>query len=153
MLVPSSCKFLATVLGKKETKKVKAARIAVGRFQESAFRVRGSYNVTVVRSISPPLSPSQKNYEGLLSITIDYYWKSSYLLIYLLPYFSHWIKAFQGKTSDVVMFEQITDPLRQFSLFSFYLLYQLLFLSSIMQITHARKWNVHEYNGSVFTHR
>ena len=25
----------------------------------------------------PPLSPSQKNYEGLLSITIDYYWKSS----------------------------------------------------------------------------
>ena len=37
----------------------------------------------------------------------------------MLPYFSHWINAFKGKTSDVVMFEQITDPLRQFSLFFF----------------------------------
>ena len=67
------------------------------------------------------LSPPQKKYEGLLSITIDYYWKSSYLLIYLLPYFSHWINAFQDKTSDVVIFEQITDPLGPFSFsFSFF---------------------------------
>ena len=35
----------------------------------------------------------------------------------MLPYFSHWINAFKGKTSDVVMFEQITDPLRPFSFF------------------------------------
>ena len=40
----------------------------------------------------------------------------------MLPYFSHWIEAFKGKTSDVVMFEQITDPLRQFSLFLFFVL-------------------------------
>ena len=32
-------------------------------------------------------------------------------------------------------------------LFFFYLLYQLLFLSSIMQITPARKWKVHQHNG------
>ena len=37
----------------------------------------------------------------------------------MLPYFSHWINAFKGKTSDVVMFEQITDPLRPFSFFFF----------------------------------
>ena len=36
VLVPSSCKFLATVSGKEETKTVKAARIAVGSFQESS---------------------------------------------------------------------------------------------------------------------
>ena len=34
--------------------------------------------------------------------------------ICLLPYFSHWINAFKGKTSDVVIFKQITDSLRPF---------------------------------------
>ena len=36
VLVPSSCKFLATISGKDETKTVKAARIAVGSFQDSS---------------------------------------------------------------------------------------------------------------------
>ena len=149
VLVPSICKFLATVKGKEETKTVKAAGIAVESFQESAFRMRGSYNVTVVQSIFPTSLPfwrtTKYNFWLLLKV--------SCLLIYLLPYFSHWIEAFKGKTSDVVIFEQITDPLRQFSLFFFCLLSRLLFLSLIMKITHARKWNVHEYNGSVFTYR
>ena len=56
------------------------------------------------------------------------------------------LNTFKGKTSDVVIFEQITDPFRPF----FYVLQKLLFLSSIMQITLARKWKAHEYNGSVF---
>ena len=50
-------------------------------------------------------SPSQKKYQ-LLSFT-----ESQAALcdvIYLLPYFSHWISAFKCKTSDVVIFEQIT---------------------------------------------
>ena len=38
---------------------MKAARIAVESFQESAFRMRGSYNVTVVQSISPTSLPSK----------------------------------------------------------------------------------------------
>ena len=42
VLVPSICKFLATVKGKEETKTVKAAGIAVESFQESAFRMCGS---------------------------------------------------------------------------------------------------------------
>ena len=45
------------------------------------------------------------------------------------------LNTFKGKTSDVVIFEQIADPFRPF----FYVLQKLLFLSSIMQITLARK--------------
>ena len=92
---------------------MKAARIAVESFQESAFRMRGSYNVTVVQSISPTSLPSAKD----ICITFKY---NCWLLlkfklpplsdvICLLPYFRHWINAFKGKTNDVVIFEQITD--------------------------------------------
>ena len=44
-------------------KNVKAAGIAVGSFQESAYWIywmRGSYNVTVVQSIYPTSLPSSK---------------------------------------------------------------------------------------------
>ena len=85
---------------------MKAARIAVD------FRMRGSYNVTVVQSISPTSLPSKD-----ICITFKY---NCWLLlkfklpplsdvICLLPYFRHWINAFKGKTNDVVIFEQITD--------------------------------------------
>ena len=45
------------------------------------------------------------------------------------------VTVFKGKTSDVVILEQIPDPFRPFS----HALAQLLYLSSIMQITLARK--------------
>ena len=45
------------------------------------------------------------------------------------------VTVFKGKTSDVVILEQIPDPFRPFS----HALEQLLYLSSIMQITLARK--------------
>ena len=79
--------------------------------------MRGSYNVTVVQSITPTSLPSpsitptslpsisQKKYQ-LLIITESQAALSD--VIYLLPYFSHWISAFKCKTSDVVIFEQIT---------------------------------------------
>ena len=67
--------------------------------------MRGSYNVTVVHSITSPSSPSQKKYQ--LSIITESQTALSDV-IYLLPYFSHWISAFKCKTSDVVVFEQIT---------------------------------------------
>ena len=67
--------------------------------------MRGSYNVTVVHSITSPSSPSQKKYQ--LSIITESQTALSDV-IYLLPYFSHWISAFKCKTSDVVIFEQIT---------------------------------------------
>ena len=35
-------------------------------------------------------------------------------VICFLPYFSHCINTFKGKTSDEVIFEQITHPLRPF---------------------------------------
>ena len=86
---------------------MKAARIAVD------FRMRGSYNVTVVQSISPTSLPSAKD------ICIIFKYNCWLLLkfkipplsdvICLLPYFRHWINAFKGKTNDVVIFEQITD--------------------------------------------
>ena len=78
--------------------------------------MRGSYNVTVVQSITPTSLPSpsitptslptisQKKYQ-LLIITESQAALSD--VIYLLPYFSHWISAFKCKTSDVVIFEQI----------------------------------------------
>ena len=66
--------------------------------------MRGSYNVTVVHSITSPSSPSQKKYQ--LSIITESQTALSDV-IYLLPYFSHWISAFKCKTSDVVIFEQI----------------------------------------------
>ena len=79
--------------------------------------MRGSYNVTVVQSITPTSLPSpsitptslpsisQKKYQ-LFIITESQAALSD--VIYLLPYFSHWISAFKCKTSDVVVFEQIT---------------------------------------------
>ena len=102
---------------------MKAARIAVESFQESAFRMRASYNVTVVQSISPTSLPSSKD----IRITIKY---NCWLLLKFklpplsdvicsLPYFRHWSNAFKGKTSDVVIFEQITDSL-PFSFFFFF---------------------------------
>ena len=80
--------------------------------------MRASYNVTVVQSISPTSLPSSKE----IWRTIKYnYWLLLKVkpppisdVICLLPYFSNWINAFKGKTSDVVIFEQITDPLRPF---------------------------------------
>ena len=106
-------------------KNVKAAGIAVGSFQESAYWMRGSYNVTVVQSISPTSLPSSKeiwiticnNYWLLLRVKLPH---SLSNVIFLLPYFSHWMNAFKGNTSDVVNFEQITDPLRPFSFLIFY---------------------------------
>ena len=113
MLVPSCCKLLAVVWGKEKTKRLKQRELPLGVSGKCLPDAR-----ILQRNCSPVhfphLSPPQKKYEGLLSITIDYYWKSSYLLIYLLPYFSHWINAFKGKTSDVVIFKQITDSLRPF---------------------------------------
>ena len=67
--------------------------------------MRGSYNVTVVQSITSLSSPFQKKYQ--LSIITESQTAPSDV-IYLLPYFSHWISAFKCKTSDVVIFEQIT---------------------------------------------
>ena len=69
--------------------------------------MRGSYNVTVIQCITPTSLPSssQKKYQ-LLIITESQAALSD--VIYLLPYFSHWISAFKCKTSDVVVFEQIT---------------------------------------------
>ena len=67
--------------------------------------MRGSYNVNVVHSITSPSSPSQKKYQ--LSIITESQTAPSDV-IYLLPYFSHWISAFKCKTSEVVIFEQIT---------------------------------------------
>ena len=102
--------------------------------------MHGSYNVTVVQSIFPTF----------LLLTIVYYWKSSYLLSQMsFACYNISVTVFKGKTSDVVILEQIPDPFRPFS----HALEQLLYLSSIMQITLARKWKVHEYNGPVFTHR
>ena len=109
-------------------KNVKAAGIAVGSFQESAYWMRGSYNVTVVQSISPTSLPSSKeiwisicyNYWLLLRVKLPLSLSLSLSLsnvICLLPYFSHWINALKRKTSDVVNFEQITDPLRPFFFF------------------------------------
>ena len=80
--------------------------------------MRGSYNVTVVQSISPTSLPSSKE----IWRTIKYnYWLLLKVkpppisdVICLLPYFRNWINAFKGKTSDVVIFEQITDPLPPF---------------------------------------
>ena len=51
-------------------------------------------------------------------MTIVYYWKSSYLLSLMSSAFCHisvtvWILS-NGKTSDVVIFEQITDTFRPF---------------------------------------
>ena len=92
---------------------MKAARIAVESFQESAFRMRGSYNVTVVQSISPTSLPSAKDiciifkYNCWLPLKFKIPPLSD--VICLLPYFRHWINAFKGKTNDVVIFEQITD--------------------------------------------
>ena len=45
------------------------------------------------------------------------------------------VTVFKAKTGDVVILEQIPDPFRPFS----HALEQLLYLSSIMQITLARK--------------
>ena len=102
--------------------------------------MHGSYNVTVVQSIFPTF----------LLLTIVYYWKSSYLLSQMsFACCNISVTVFKGKTSDVVILGQIPDPFRPFS----HALEQLLYLSSIMQITLARKWKVHEYNGPVFTHR
>ena len=81
------------------------ARIVVGSFQRSALQMHGSYNVTVVQSPTSLPSPSQKKYP--LSIITESQTALSDV-IYLLPYFSHWISAFKCKTSDVVVFEQIT---------------------------------------------
>ena len=69
--------------------------------------MRGSYNVTVVHSITSLPSPSQKKYQ--LSIITESQTALSDV-IYLLPYayFSHWISAFKCKTSEVFIFEQIT---------------------------------------------
>ena len=66
--------------------------------------MRGSYNLAVVQSISPPppLSTSQKKYQ-LLIITESQAALSD--VIFLLPYFSHRINAFKCKTSDEVVFE------------------------------------------------
>ena len=119
-------------------KNVKAAGIAVGSFQESAYWMRGSYNVTVVQSIYPTSLPSSKeiwiticyNYWLLLRVKLPLSFSLSLSLslslsniICLLPYFSHWINALKRKTSDVVNFEQITDPLRPF--FFIYLFFLL----------------------------
>ena len=67
--------------------------------------MRGSYNVTVVHSITSPSSPSQKKYQ--LSIITESQ-TALFDVIYLLPYFSNWISAFKCKTSEVFIFEQIT---------------------------------------------
>ena len=67
--------------------------------------MRGSYNLTVFHSITSPSSPSQKKYQ--LSIITESQTALSDV-IYLLPYFSHWISAFKCNTSEVFIFEQIT---------------------------------------------
>ena len=86
----------------------------------------GHKSVTYKTEIHPPPLPSSKE----IWSTIKYdYWLLLKVkpppisdVICLLPYFSHWINVFKGKTSDVVMFEQITDPLRPFSFFFFFCL-------------------------------
>ena len=104
VLVPSTCMFYAIVWGKDETKML-TARIVVGSFQRSALQMHGSYNVTVVQSPTSLPSPSQKKYP--LSIITESQTALSDV-IYLLPYFSHWISAFKCKTREVFTFEQIT---------------------------------------------
>ena len=109
--MPSSCEFLAIIRRKEETKRLKQL--------ELLFRVfKRSYNVTMVQSISPTSfpSPSQKKCQ-LLIITESQATLS--VVIYLLPYFSYWVNAFKGKTSNVVIFEKITDLFHRF----FFLIY------------------------------
>ena len=76
--------------------------------------MRGSYNVTVVQSITPTSLPSpsitptslpsisQKKYQ-LLIITESQAALSD--VIFLLPYFSHRINAFKCKTGDEVVLD------------------------------------------------
>ena len=79
MLVPSCCKLLAVVWGKEKTKRLKQRELPLGVSGKCLPDAR-----ILQRNCSPVhfphLSPPQKKYEGLLSITIDYYWKSSHLL-------------------------------------------------------------------------
>ena len=79
----------------------------------------GHKSVTYKTETHPPPLPSSK--EIWSTIKYDYWLKVKPPpisdVICLLPYFSHWINVFKGKTSDVVMFEQTTDPLRPFSFF------------------------------------
>ena len=67
----------------------------------------------MVQSIHPTSlpSPSQKKCQ-LLIITESQATLS--VVIYLLPYFSYWVNAFKGKTSNVVIFEKITDLFHRF---------------------------------------
>ena len=77
--VPSCCKFLAVVWGKEKTKRLKQRELPLGVSGKCLPDAR-----ILQRNCSPVhfphLSPPQKKYEGLLSITIDNYWKSSHLL-------------------------------------------------------------------------
>ena len=43
-----------------------------------------------------------------------------------VTHFSNWMNAFKGNTSDMVNFEQITDPLRPFSFLISYYFFLLL---------------------------
>ena len=106
--MPSSCEFLAIIRRKEETKRLKQLELLFGVFKRS-------YNVTMVQSIHPTSlpSPSQKKCQ-LLIITESQATLS--VVIYLLPYFSYWVNAFKGKTSNVVIFEKITDLFHRFFL-------------------------------------
>ena len=99
--MPSSCKFLAIVRGKEGTKKLKQREIPLGVFKRVPSGCADAITYLWSSPFSPPLSSSQKKYVKLLTITIVYYWKSSYLLslsfgFCLLPYFSHCIKCLQS---------------------------------------------------------
>ena len=79
---------------------------------------RRSYNVTVVQSISPTSLPSpfQKKYQLLINTESQATLSD---VIYLLPYFSHWINAFKGKTSNV----DFSSKLPIYTVFFFFLIY------------------------------
>ena len=114
MLVPSCCKLLAVVWGKEKTKRLKQRELPLGVSGKCLPDAR-----ILQRNCSPVhfphLSPPQKKYEGLLSITIDNYWKSSHLLS--LMSFACSVTGLtpsKVRPCDGVIFKQITDSLRPF---------------------------------------
>ena len=111
MLVPSCCKLLAVVWGKEKTKRLKQRELPLGvsgKCLPDARILQRNCSPVHFPHLSPP--PIKYNYWLLLKV------KPPPIsdVICLLPYFRRWINVFKGKTSDVVIFEQITDPLRPF---------------------------------------
>ena len=122
--MPSGCKFLAIVWGKEETKRLKQREMPLGVFKRVPSRCADPTTQLWSGPFSPPLSSSQKKYVKLLTITIVYHWKSSYLLslsfgFCLLPYFSHCIKIL-SKLRQVMKLFSSKLPIHSVRFFMYY---------------------------------